>query len=64
MIPRGKLVSFTLKNVNVKIFLINVWGGRGGAVAQSVECATPGEEVMGSIPTMAARSRQVGSVSV
>ena len=37
---------------------------RGGAVAQSVERATPGEEVLGSIPTVAARSLLVGSVSV
>ena len=39
------------------------WGG-GGAVAQSVERATPGEEVPGSIPAVAARSLLVGSVSV
>ena len=36
----------------------------GGAVAQSVERATPGEEVSGSIPAVAARSLLVGSVSV
>ena len=36
----------------------------GGAVAQSVERATPGEEVPGSIPAVAARSLLVGSVSV
>ena len=36
----------------------------GGAVAQSVERATLGEEVPGSIPALAARSLQVGSVSV
>ena len=36
----------------------------GGAVAQSVERATPGEEVPGSIPSVAARSLLVGSVSV
>ena len=35
-----------------------------GAVAQSVERATPGEEVMGSIAAVAARSPLVGSVSV
>ena len=39
-------------------------GGGGGAVAQSEECATPGEEVLGSIPTVAAHSLLVGSVSV
>ena len=36
----------------------------GGAVAQSVQHATPGEEVPGSIPVVAARSLLVGSVSV
>ena len=36
----------------------------GGAVAQSVERPTPGEEVLGSTPAMAARSLLVGSVSV
>ena len=39
-------------------------GGGGGAVAQSVERATPGEEVSGSIPALAARSLLVGSLSV
>ena len=37
---------------------------RGGVVAQSVERASPGEEVPGSIPPVAARSLLVGSVSV
>ena len=36
----------------------------GGAVAQSVERATPSEEVPGSIPAVASRSLLVGSVSV
>ena len=36
----------------------------GGAVAQSVERATPGDEVPGSIPAVATRSLLVGSVSV
>ena len=36
----------------------------GGAVAQSVERATAGEEVLGPIPVVAARSLLVGSVSV
>ena len=36
----------------------------GGAVAQSVERATPGEEVPSSIPAVAIRSLLVGSVSV
>ena len=35
-----------------------------GAVAQSVERATAGEEVPGSNPAVAARSLLVGSVSV
>ena len=39
-------------------------GGGGGAVDQSVERTTPGEEVLGSIPTVAARSLLVGLVSV
>ena len=40
-------------------------GGRGGGVvAQSVECAAPGEEVMGSNCAVATRSLLVGSVSV
>ena len=37
------------------------FGGRGSS---AVERATPGEEVPGSIPAVAARSLQVGSVSV
>ena len=37
---------------------------KGDAVAQSVERATPGEEVLDSIPAVAARSLLVGSVSV
>ena len=36
----------------------------GGAVTQSVERATPGEEVPGSIPALAARPLLAGSVSV
>ena len=36
-------------------------GGRGSS---AVERATPGEEVPGSIPAVAARSLQAGSVSV
>ena len=37
---------------------------KGGAVAQSAERAAPGEEVVGSIPTVAARTLLVGSVLV
>ena len=36
----------------------------GAAVAQSVERATPGEEVVGSISAVAARSQLVESMSV
>ena len=36
----------------------------GGAVAQSLERTTPGDEVPGSIPAVAARSLLVGSVLV
>ena len=36
----------------------------GGAVAQSMECASPSEEVLSLIPAVAARSQLVGSVSV
>ena len=39
-------------------------GGGGGAVAQSVERATPCEEVLGSISAVAAHSLLVESVSV
>ena len=39
-------------------------GGGGGAVAQSVERAAPGEAVLGSIPAVAARFLLFGSVSV
>ena len=39
-------------------------GGGGGAVAQSVVRATSGEEVLGSIPAVAACSLLVRSVSV
>ena len=39
-------------------------GGGGGGVAQIVELASTGEEVLGSIPTVAAGSILVGSMSV
>ena len=45
--------------------VFTIFGGvEGGAVAQSVESATPGEEVPSSIPALVARSLLVGSVSV
>ena len=37
---------------------------QGGAVAQTVERTTPGEEIPGSIPAVAAHSLLVGSGSV
>ena len=46
------------------VFFLVREGGGGGAVAQSVERSTPDEEVPGLIPTVAARSLLVGSVSV
>ena len=39
-------------------------GGGGGALAQSVKRATPGAEVLGSLPAVAARSILIGSMSV
>ena len=39
-------------------------GGGGARGSYAVERATPGEEVPGSIPAVAARSPLVGSVSV
>ena len=47
-----------------KIFKQSTFYQCGGVVAQSVERATPGEEVRGSIPAMVAPSLLVGSVSV
>ena len=43
------------------MLVTHIPGGRGSS---AVERATPGEEVPGSIPVVAARSLQVGSVSV
>ena len=43
------------------IMLYRLCGGRGSS---AVERATPGEEVQGSIPAVAARPLLVGSVSV
>ena len=39
-------------------------GEGGGAIAQSLEGVTPGEEVLGLIPAVAACSPLIGSVSV
>ena len=50
----------------VLIVSVCVWGGGGGGAHgnSAVERATPGEEVPGSIPAVAARSLLVGLVSV
>ena len=45
-------------------FGFNVSTRTGGRGSSAVERATPGEEDPGSIPTVAARSLLVGSVSV
>ena len=45
-------------------FQVSIAGVIGGRGSSAVERATPGEEVPGSIPAVAARSLQVGSVSV
>ena len=50
--------------MSIALYTESGGGGGGGAEAQSVERATLGEEVPGSIPAVAARSLQVGSVSV
>ena len=47
----------------LRIIILLFWR-EGGAVAQSVERSTLGEEVPGSIPAVAARSLLAGSVSV
>ena len=41
-------------------FFVQTGGGGGGAVAQSVEHATPGEEVPGSIHAVAVRPYWLG----
>ena len=54
-------MDFNLRSM-YRLFCKRGWGG--GAIAQSVERATPGEEVPGSIPAVAASSLLVGSLSV
>ena len=46
------------------LMLLSFRYSQGGRSSSAVERATPGEEVPGSIPAVAARSLQVGSVSV
>ena len=50
--------------LNYVYILICNYISMGGCGSSGVECATPGEEVPGSIPAVAARSLLVGSVSV
>ena len=49
---------------HISFLFFNVLQLHGGRGSSAVERATPGEEVPGSIPAVAARSLQVGSVSV
>ena len=69
MVSKGMIVSWTPRSLDREAMTKSTcrhfmnWS-KGGAVAQSVECATPGEEVPGSIPAVAARTLLVGSVSV
>ena len=44
--------------------VVKYWLPAWGVVAQSVELAAPGEEVLGSIPAVVPRFLLVGSVSV
>ena len=57
----GVKEKFSVTGITVLTPLSYLVGGRGSS---AVERATPGEEVPGSIPPVAARSLQVGSVSV
>ena len=65
-LPSGRGIkainSCTDNRLNKQSRFINIVNIR--AVAQSVERATPDEEVPGSIPAVATRSLLVGSVSV
>ena len=61
--PLASLLHVALRHITRHVTVLKKTGG-GGGVAQSVERATPGEEVPGSIAAVAARSLLVGSVSV
>ena len=50
-------------SVHMILLFYRGWGG-GGARARLIKRATPGEEVVGLIPSVAARSILVGSVSL
>ena len=56
--------TMTRKVRAVVLTVLNLAHFIDGAVAQSVERVTPGEEVLGFIPTVATRSLPVGSVAV
>ena len=58
------LDAIVLSVVDQTRFETGVPSFKWGALAQSVECASPGEEVLGSIPAVAACSLLVGLVSV
>ena len=53
-----------IKNFKAILLVCVCGGGGGGAVAQSTERATPGEEVVGSIPAVASCSLLVRSVLI
>ena len=55
----GRLIKDCLKDARLESAVIS-----RGAVAKSVERATPGERVLGSMAAVAALSLLVGSVSV
>ena len=60
----GNVRHIKTTSFHLFMFCLFICRNPGGAVVQSVERATPGEEVPGSIPAVAARSLLVGSVSV
>ena len=62
-IKQRKFSMYTETLLEIRNIFANTRGG-GGRGSSAVERATPGEEVPGSIPAVAARSLQVGSVSV
>ena len=59
---QGYKVYEVLNTYYKKSLCLYIWGW--AAVAQSVERATPGEDVQDSIPSVAARSLLIGSVSI
>ena len=60
---KGRKMSTTIASSGAE-FMKKLAPEQGGAVAQSAERATPGEEVPGSIHAVTARSLLVGLVSV